>query len=64
MCLGKKYVDDQDYQRPSGETSSMFFSSNLFLPLLPICLFLAFATALLWLFSLSVVSDSLSPHGL
>ena len=55
---GKKYVD----QRPSGETSSMFFPSNLFLPLLPICLSLAFAIVLLWLFSRSVVSDFVTPR--
>ena len=53
----KKYVD----QRPSGETSSTFFPSNLFLPLLPICLSLAFAIVLLWLFSRSVVSDFVTP---
>ena len=39
----------------------MFFSSNVFPPLLPICLFLVFATVLLWLFSHSVVWLSVTP---
>ena len=37
----------------------MFFSSNLFPPLPPICLFLAFATVLLWLFSCVTLCHSM-----